>query len=375
MKRLQEQLIANDLDKKMVFLSGPRQVGKTTLAESLSSIWPDFQYLNWDAENDRKIMLKQRWNRKNSLIILDEYHKLKNWKSRLKGIYDTEGIPPRIIVTGSAHLDVFRRGGDSLAGRYFLHRLYPFSVRELQGTASSYEILQQLMLLGGFPEPFLGQSEEAAKRWRKQYLERIIREDIQDLASIRDVSSLILLVDLLRERVGSRISYSALAEDLQVAPQTIKSWIKALENMYVLFTVTPYHRNLARAILKEPKIYFYDSGAVVGNSGAKLENVVAVCLRKWLHFLEDTKGSDVKLHYVRDKEKREVDFLILIDRQIEYLIEVKVSDEDLSQSLYYFTDKLKPKKSIQLVQTAKHVQNIKGLSLFPAAEWLDKLDI
>jgi len=376
MERLQKQIIVKDLDKKMVILTGPRQVGKTTLAKSLSSAWANLEYLNWDSEKDRKIILRQEWNRKAGLLILDEFHKLKNWKSRIKGVYDTEGIPPRVLITGSARLDLYRRGSDSLAGRYFLHRLYPLSVRELKAQSRSpRETLQQLMILGGFPEPFFSQSEEFSKRWRKQHLERIIREDIQDLEPIRNISSLFLLVDLLRERVGSRISYTSLAEDLQVSPHTVKHWIQILEHMYILFVVTPYHRNLARAILKEPKIYFYDTGAVTGDAGAKLENVIAVSLRKWLHFLEDTKGKDVQLCYIRDKEKREVDFLIEIDKKIDLLIKVKVSEENLSKGLLHFHKKLKPRESVQLVQSATRTKTAQGIFVTPAADWLTELDI
>lgn len=376
MERLQKQAIVKDLYKKMVILTGPRQVGKTTLAKSLSTTWPSLEYLNWDSGKDRKIMLRQEWNRKAGLLILDEFHKLKNWKSRIKGAYDTEGIPPRILITGSARLDLYRRGSDSLAGRYFLHRLYPLSVAELKTQSRSpRETLQQLMILGGFPEPFFSQSEESSKRWRKQHLERIIREDIQDLEPVKNISSLILLVDLLRERVGSRISYSSLAEDLQVSPHTVKHWIQILEHMYILFVVTPYHRNLARAILKEPKIYFYDTGAVTGDAGAKLENIIAVCLRKWLHFLEDTKGKDTQLCYVRDKEKREVDFLIGIDRKIDLLVEVKVSEENLSKPLLYFHSKLKPRESVQLVEAATRTKTVQGIFITSAADWLAKLDM
>ena len=376
MERLQKQAIVKDLDTKMVILTGPRQVGKTTLAKSLSTAWANLEYLNWDSGKDRKIMLRQEWNRKAGLLILDEFHKLKNWKSRIKGAYDTEGIPPRILITGSARLDLYRRGSDSLAGRYFLHRLYPLSVAELKAQSRSpRETLQQLMILGGFPEPLFSQSEEYSKRWRKQHLERIIREDIQDLEPIKNISSLILLVDLLRERVGSRISYSSLAEDLQVSPHTVKHWIQILEHMYVLFVVTPYHRNLARAILKEPKIYFYDTGAVTGDTGAKLENVIAVCLRKWLHFLEDTKGKNTQLCYVRDKEKREVDFLVEIDRKIDFLIEVKVSEANLSKPLLRFHNKLKPRESVQLVEATTRTKTVQGISITSAADWLAKLDI
>lgn len=359
----------------MVFLTGPRQVGKTTLARSLAGRFPNTSYLNHDSETDREILRRQSWDRSADLVILDEIHKEKKWKTRLKGIYDTEGNRPRLLVTGSARLDLYRRGGDSLAGRYFLHRLYPFSVKELEGEGNPHEILSRLMRLGGFPEPFFGQSDTEAARWRQSHVDRIVREDIQDLEPVRDIRTLLVLVDLLRERVGSSISFGSLARDLEISPHTLKRWVQILENMYVLFVVPSYHRNLARAILKEPKIYFYDSGAVRNGDGAKLENTIAVCLRKWLHYLEDTQGKETALHYIRDKEKREVDFAVFIERRLEYLIEVKLSDANLSRHLHYYFQKLKSAHALQLVHAPIKPQTISGISLRPAGEWLAGLDL
>lgn len=373
MERLQSKDILKDLQVKMVFLSGPRQVGKTVLAKSFKNHWQNFTYLNYDSDADRRIILRQEWDRKSDIVILDEVHKLKKWKTILKGIYDTEGIPPRLLVTGSARLDVYRRGGDSLAGRYFLHRLYPFSVRELRGSGSPQQILQNLNRFGGFPEPYLGQSERSAARWRKQHLERIIRIDVQDLEPVKDIQTLILLIDLLRERVGKTTSYASLAGDLEISPHTVKRWVRTLENMYILFAVTPYHKNIGRAILKEPKIYFYDSGAVIGDEGAKLENTVAVCLRKHLHYLEDTEGKETRLHYVRDKEKREVDFLTVIDGKIQQLMEVKLSDPNLSPHLLYYHQRLKPKNSVQLVMHLQKNRSVQNIQINNAAPWLDQL--
>ena len=324
--RIQSLKVYSDLQKKMVFLSGPRQVGKTTLSKQFTEKYSGLQYLNYDNEDHRQIILSSSWDRHCGLVVFDEIHKLKNWKSRLKGIYDTEGINPKILVTGSARLDVYRRGGDSLAGRYYLHRLYPFSVKELSGTASSEEIMNNLIRFGGFPEPYLTQSDDESARWRKQHIERIIREDIQDLEPVKDVQTLILLIDLLRQRVGATISYNSLARDLEISPHTVKRWIQILVNMYVVFLVTPYHKNIARATLKEPKIYFYDTGSVRGDIGAKFENMVAVSLLKHLHYLEDTKGMDVSLNYIRDKEKREVDFVTRINGEVIDLIECKWAD-------------------------------------------------
>ncbi len=371
---MQEDAIASDLDRKYVFLTGPRQVGKTTLARNLAEARPGSSYLNFDADADRPVILRQTWDRKAPLVVLDEVHKLKGWKRRIKGVYDTEGIPPRILVTGSARLDLYRRGGDSLAGRYFLHRLHPFSVRELRGTDSPAAILDRLMRLGGFPEPYLSGTEQEAARWRQQHLDRIVREDIQDLEPVKDVRTLLLLVDLLRERVGAPVSYASLARDLELSPHTVKRWVEILEHMYVVFLVTPWHRNVARAILKEPKVYFYDTGAVRGDDGARLENAVAVCLRKWQHHLTDTQGRTPELHYLRDKQRREVDFCAVEDRRPRLLIEVKRSETAPSPALRYFNERLRPEESVQLVQSLARPMTVGAIGIRPAGAWLDGLD-
>ncbi len=374
MYRIQEQAIGSDLDRKYVFLTGPRQVGKTTLARRLTTARKGSCYLNFDADRDRLVILRQTWDRKAPLVILDEVHKLKSWKRRLKGIYDTEGIPPRILVTGSARLDLYRRGSDSMAGRYFLHRLYPLSVRELRGSAPPAAILERLIRWGGFPEPYLSGDDQEAARWRQQHLERIVREDIQDLEPVKDVKTLLLLVDLLRERVGSPISYASLGRDLELSAHTVKRWIQVLDHMYVVFLVPPWHRNIARAILKEPKVYFYDTGAVPGDGGVRLENAVAVCLRKWLHYRVDTQGRSGELYYVRDKEKREVDFAVVEDRRPRLLVEVKRSEATPSPALRYFTRRLSPDESLQIVQAADRSRTVDGIHVRPAADWLDTLD-
>lgn len=375
MDRLQKSLIKRDLEEKIVLLTGPRQVGKTTLAKSLADSWPKLKYLNYDAAADRREILAEAWDRNSDIVVLDEVHKLKKWKSKIKGIYDVESIPPRLLLTGSARMDVYRRGGDSLAGRAYLHRLYPFSIAELKSSDNPQKIAEHLMRFGGFPEPYLSQSETKAKRWRNQIFERVIRQDVQDLEPVKDIQSLLLLVDLLRARVGSTISYTALAGNLQVSPHTIKRWVQILANMYVIFLVTPYVKNVARSILKEPKVYFYDVGAVLGDLGARFENLVAVSLLKYLHFLEDSEGERVALHYVRDRNKREVDFLCVRDSKIEFLIEAKLKESNISKSLHYFKQRLKPKNVVQLVYELKHDRTHQGIDLKVAANWLAELEI
>ena len=353
-------------------LSGPRQVGKTTQSKQLI---PSFVYLNFDSASDRNIMRNQEWDRDVQLIIFDELHKLKNWKSWIKGIYDTEGIPPSLLVTGSARLATMRKGGDSLAGRFFSHRLFPLSVNEICRFLKEdpKNALDKLLALGGFPEPYLKGKDSFAKRWRRTHIDTIIRHDLIDLEKVRDIKSIEILIDLLKARVGSSTSYSSLAEDLQVSVHSVKHWLQILENLYVIFPVRPYHKNIARSILKEPKYYFYDTGAVEGGIGSKLENAVALELLKELHFLEDTSGSKVSLHYLRDKSRNEVDFLTVIDGHPTLMLEVKVSDDSFSKSLYRFQGYLKGTEALQVVYNIDRKKSSRGVKMLPVHEFLADL--
>lgn len=346
--------ILDDLKEKMVFIGGPRQVGKTTLAQAvLSKHFPDGRYLNWDFDDHRQDILQKKWSHANPLLIFDELHKFPRWKNWIKGIYDIYRDRHAILVTGSARLDVYRRGGDSLMGRYHYWRLHPFSLDEIPEGISSEDALQRLMTVGGFPEPFLDNDPRQARRWRRERFDRVLREDIRDLEPVQNIQLLGLLLDQLRHRVGGLIAYSSLANDLQVSPKTAKSWLEILERMYLVFVVRPFTRSLPRAILKTPKVYFYDNGDVLGDPGAVFENLVASALIKRLHFLEDRDGFRYELRYIRDKEGREVDFAILKDGNLLELIETKYADETISRSLTYYTERLKPPKSTQIVATLK----------------------
>ncbi len=373
MKRYLENNILKDLEKKIVFLSGPRQVGKTTLCKQLIS---SHVYLNYDATTDRKIIKAEEWTRETPLIIFDELHKMKNWKSWIKGIYDTEGVPPFLLVTGSARLDTYKKGSDSLAGRFFSYRLHPLTVKEACTVLEEEPkiVLDKLLNLGGFPEPYLKGEETYAKRWRRTHIDTITREDLLDLERVRDIKSIEILIDLLRARVGSTTSFTTLANDLQVSVHTVKQWLQILENLYVIFPVRPYHRDIARSILKESKYFFYDTGAVEGDMGAKLENTVACALWRELHFIEDTTGSRVGLHYLRDKERHEVDFLTVIDNVPRLLIEVKVSDSNFSPSLFRFHESLKSAKPVQVVYDLRNKKSSGAAAMLPVHEFLAQLD-
>ena len=349
MLRLQQDNIARDLGKKMVFITGPRQVGKTSLAKVIGAGVEKTVYLNYDNFSHREIIQKSSWLPDTRLLILDELHKMPDWKNHLKGIYDTRPADQMILVTGSARLEAFRQTGDSLAGRFFRHRLNPFSLREI--VDSGAEELDRLMQRGGFPEPYLAESEDDVQRWRMQYIDGLIRTDILDFEKVHDFRAIQLTLDLLRRRIGSPISWASMARDVGCSPNTIKRYVEILEALFIIFRVSPHHRNIARALLKEPKIYFYDTGMVIGDEGVRLENLMAVSLLKHLNYIEDTRGQRCSLRTLRTREGKEIDFVMVIDEHPEMLIEVKLSDTNVSPALRYFQQKY----SFNTVQVVKNL--------------------
>lgn len=341
--------IVKDLERKMVFLGGPRQCGKTTLANGVLAESRG-RYFNWDADEDRRALLAKQWSRNDRLLVFDELHKFPRWKNWLKGVFDTQGKTHQILVTGSARLDVYRRGGDSLLGRYHYWRLHPFSLSELPDAITAEEGFDRLMRVGGFPEPFLDGDETQARRWRRERFDRVLRDDIRDLEPIRDIQTLSLFVDQLRSRVGGPVVLSNIAEDLQVSPKTLKHWLEILERMCVVFVVRPYSpRNLPRAIQKPPKVYFFDNADVIGDEGARFENLVATHLLKEIQYQEDSTGFRQELAYLRDKEGREVDFVVIREGKVDELLEAKWNDSGISRSLEYFSERLKPRVATQVV--------------------------
>ena len=374
MERYLEKFITEDMKEKIILLSGPRQVGKTTLSRQLVE---SNSYLNYDSSSDRRVILAEEWNRDVTLVIFDELHKMKKWKSWIKGVYDSEGASPALLVTGSARLDTYRKGGESLAGRFFSFRLHPLTVKEICHFLKEKpsKALDDLIRFGGFPEPYLKKSDTFAKRWRRTHTDTIIREDLLDLERVRDIKSIEILIDLLRTRVGSTTSYTSLANDLQVSIHTVKHWLQILENLYIIFPVRPYHKNITRSLLKESKYYLYDTGAVEGSFGARLENIVACALMRELHFIEDTTGSRIGLHFLRDKEKREVDFLVVVDNKPVTMIEVKESNDSFSASLFHFHKFLKSASPVQIVYNLKHCKSSGPAKMMPVHEFLMNLKL
>lgn len=348
--------IQQDLAGKMVFLSGPRQVGKTTLARQIGEehYRGKFEYLNWDNGHDRKQILAHQWQAEKRLFILDEIHKYKLWKNLLKGQYDKYKDQFSILVTGSGRLDVYRKGGDSLLGRYHHYRLHPLSVSEASGKPaanlvplkilefsepSPAGLFKRLLKFGGFPEVFLKQDERELRRWHQERTDRLIKEDIRDVELVRDISALQVLVSLLPERVGSLFSLNALREDLQVTHKTLSLWVEILERFYYHFRIYPFSSRRINALRKEPKLYLWD-WSEVPDEAARLENAVASHLLKFCHFLTDVHGYKAALHYLRDKEQREVDFLLCVDQKPWFCVEVKNNFKEIPSPLRYFSARL-----------------------------------
>ncbi len=355
---------------------GPRQCGKTTLAKQL---YPQFDYFNYDAAKDRLALKEESWDRTKKLIIFDELHKKKNWKQWLKGIFDTHGIPPEYLVTGSAKLNIHRKAGDSLAGRHFSYRLHPLDLKEIMmfnNTKNQDILFQQLWDCSGFPEPFLKGDITYYKRWRRSHLDIILRQDLLDISSVKDIKAIETLLELLKQRIGSTVSYATLARDVESDPKTIKRWLELLENLYIIFRVTPYSKKVARSLLKEPKFYFYDHTYAEDNDGARLENIVACALLKEIHFLEDTQGLKANLHYLRTKDGKEIDFLVNIEKMPPLLIEVKHADNTPSKAFDYFSNQIPLARMIQLVKECDREKTYpNGLAVRSAIPWLANIDL
>ena len=387
--RYLSKLIENDLKEKMVFIGGPRQVGKTTLAKKIgdTAYAGRTPYLNWDARGDRKAVMESAFDGKARLVIFDEIHKYRHWKNYLKGLYDKRKEEIDILVTGSSRLDIFRKGGDSLLGRYFYYRLHPLSVGELCGNRkvpepfkdfmpaaalSAAGIYKRLRKFGGFPEMYMKQSATALRRWHNNRIDRLVKEDIRDIESVRDLSGLQVLTQLLPGKVGSLLSLNSLTEDLQVSFKTVRLWVDILERFYYHFRIYPYQSTLIKSLRKEPKLYLWD-WSELQDEGAALENMTASHLLKLCHFLYDAQGHKAQLWFLRDKQQREVDFLVTVGGKPWFCVEVKKDQDTVSGGLLYFKDRLKVPMSFQVVEREGVDVKKQGVRIISVSDFLSCL--
>ncbi len=365
--RYLESYIKEDLNKKMVFVGGPRQVGKTTM--SLNVFPTERTYLNWDIIEHKDLILNNEIpNFPN--VIFDELHKFKGWRSFIKGFYDLNKNSKKVIVTGSAKLDYYRYGGDSLQGRYHYYRLHPLSLSELQ--IQTQKDLKDLLFLGGFPEPFFSGSAKDAKRWSLEYRHRLINEDINSLESIHDLAKLELMALRLPDLVGSPLSINSITRDLEISFKVIQRWLIIMERMYAIFRLSPFGSAKIKSVKKEQKHYHYD-WSLIEKDGPRFENMIASHLLKWCHFRTDTEGEEYELRYFRDSQAREVDFVITKKDIPSMFIEAKYQSTDIDKNLKYLKSKFPEVDCYQVVfDTDKHYVTKDGIIVISALEFLKK---
>ena len=402
MKRLYEDVIENHFkeDDLMFFLSGPRQVGKTTTACGVAQkLYKKWAYLNWDDKDHREIILKgpkaiidfaniEEASKEKPMIILDEIHKYSDWKNFLKGLFDTYQKKVNIIVTGSARLNIYKKGGDSLMGRYFPYRMHPLTVGEyLYSNLRSSEIIlpkkikdedfMNLFNFGGFPKPLLKKSTQFSNRWQRLRNQQLFREDIRDLKYIQDIDRLEVLAKIIAEQSSQLLTYSNLSKKIRSSVDTVTRWINILESFYYCFRIRPWSKNITRSLIKEPKIFLWD-WSIVKNPGSKIENFIACHLHKAVNFWTDMGFGEFQLYFIRDLEKREVDFLVSKDDQPWFLVEVKnAKDTKISKNLYIFKEMTGAKHAFQVVLHKEFVDvncfNYLDPVIVPAKTFLSQL--
>jgi predicted AAA+ superfamily ATPase len=370
--RYLKPLIKSDLTEKMVFLGGPRQVGKTTLAKSF--IQSEDQYLNWDKETDRRLLLKEQLDTTKKLIVLDEIHKFRRWRSLVKGYYDKFYPNLNFIVTGSAKLDYLRKGGDSLLGRYHYLRLHPLSLNEITQNPTASDV-KALLDFGGFPEPFLKQNKIFQQRWQIERVTKVIRQDLPDVEAVKDLSLVELLAQSLPSRVGSMLSIKSLHEDLQVSPNTVERWISILETLYYCFRIYPYGPPKIKSVKKTPKLYLWD-WSELEDPGARFENFVASQLLKYCHYQEDCLGLKTELRYFKDVVTgKEIDFIVMQNGKPIFAVECKSGETQLSKSLVRNGARLKIPRLFQVHLGKKDYGSDKSGRVLPFAALAAELDL
>ena len=394
-------------DKNMIFLAGPRQAGKTTFSHIISNSFANVLYFNWDIPEDRLALLENptffteipRHDSSAPLIIFDEIHKYKDWKNYLKGAYDKFFQDYVFLVSGSGRLDIYQKGGDSLAGRYFLFHLWPFTIGELAEKNRTIEefldaplqmdidrenklgdLWQRLKQFSGFPEPYLAGRPTTYRRWSTTYANQLIREDIRDLSGIKSIGDIETLYFLLPGKIGSPISIPTLARDLKVSYNSVNNWLKLFERFFLTISITPWTLKISRAIQKERKVYLWDFPRIK-DDGARFENMVALELWRAVSNWNDMGYGEFSLHFIKNKEQQEVDFLLTCDNTPFLLVEAKFSDNQPSKALKKFQHALNV-PAVQLIDCLPGVSEDENFRIFnggsvtqsilvaPACQWL-----
>jgi len=362
-----------DNDSQMLFVTGPRQVGKSTLCKTVADT-----VFNWDIQKNKRLILKGSdavageaglniMQEKLPVVALDEIHKFARWKSFLKGFFDEYRDAARIVVTGSSRLDVYKKGGDSLMGRYFLYHVHPFSVAEMVNPSRKDKIIhppvpiqekdwKALWEHGGFPEPLAKRDKKFTLRWNKTRKNQLFREDLRDLTRIQEIGQIEVMAEILETRSGDSLKYSTLANEVRVSENTIRKWIATLNSLYFGFTIKPWHKNVKNALTKEPKWYKRD-WSQISDTGKKAETFVACHLLKAVEWWNDCGYGEFDLYYIRNKQKQEVDFLVTQNKSPWFLAEVKLADKNISPVLSLMQEQTGAKHAFQIVVEMDYVNS------------------
>jgi predicted AAA+ superfamily ATPase len=244
-------------------------------------------------------------------------------------------------------------------GRYLLYRMHPWTVGESLRTDLPARVIQPpaevssadweaLWEHGGFPEPFLRRDSRFTRRWRSLRQEQLSREDLREVAQVQDLGTMEVLMQILAERSAQQLVYANLAQEIGVAVDTVKRWIDLLGRLQYGFLVRPWFVNVAKALRKEPKWFLRDWSGLA-EEGARAETFVACHLLKAVEGWTDLGLGDFQLRYLRDRQKREVDFLVVRDRLPWFLVEVKASQTSPSPSLAHFQAQTKARHAFQVV--------------------------
>jgi len=368
----------DEFGRQMRFITGPRQCGKTTMSmQKLETEGCTDMYFNWDDNNvkqkyrnDPGFLPKTGKSRK-KWVCFDEIHKVPKWKNILKGIFDTREKEYNFIITGSARLDAFRKSGDSLAGRYFLFRLNPVILAEYNAASAKHITpessavdyirknidrsktaehgMEELLMHSGFPEPLLKGSDKFTRLWNEGYFERVIKEDMRDLSSVHFLQKAADLVYLLPAKVGSPLSVDSLVEDLEINHRTVRNYVNHLMLNYLIFDIAPYTGTIKRLNKKARKVYFYNY-SIIPDDAAKFENFVAVELKTRTDLWNSSTADKYDLYYIRNREKKETDFLITRNNKPYLMAEVKLSDLKIEQHHRHFSQELGKIPVVQIVK-------------------------
>ncbi len=386
-------------EKRIVLMAGARRVGKTTLAEMIAEGYANQAYLNWEIPEDRARLIRnpgffeeaERTDESAPLVVFDEINRHRGWRRYLKGAYDRIAGDYQFLVVGSSRMDQPQRRGDSLAGRYYLLHLWPFTQAELGGMsrraeeflgnplqvsmerhAELAELWRTLSEQSGFPEPFLSGRKTSYRRWSSAYTGQLIREDIRDMTGIKAVAELETLYQLLPAQVGQLLAVPALAQGLQVAYNTIRSWLLALQRFFMVVSLAPWSRGIPRAIREGQKIYLWDAPRVT-EPAARFENRVALELSRAVAGWNELGYGRFSLNFVRTKDQQEVDFIITDDGKPVLLVDARAQDPQPSAALIKFQNALRV-PAVLLVQTAEGYRRLSNedqvILVAPACQYL-----